>query len=168
MSEAEVVSEQSDPTAEAVLALRALVLAAHGFRQELANALDVTVSDTLALSHLALAGTLSAGELARRSGLAPSSVTAMLDRLERAGLARRAVRPGNRRAHDVTLTERGAGAVALSARWASAAFGAIPAGDLPRMAGGLRSLAGALRAEADAFGAVASAADLDELLASRG
>src|SRR3954447_7401197 len=114
--------EQLGPLVDAVDALRVLLLAAHSFRQGLAAALGLTVSDTYALSHLAAAGNPSAGELAHRAGLAPSSVTALLDRLERAGLVQRAVRPGDRRAQQISLTEHGRQVLALSSRWAAAGF----------------------------------------------
>jgi DNA-binding MarR family transcriptional regulator len=42
-------------------------------------------------------GPLTAGELAERSGLAPPSVTGLINRLERKGFARRVPNPGDRR-----------------------------------------------------------------------
>ncbi len=48
---------------------------------------------------------LSAGELARAAGLSPGAVTAALDRLERAGYARRVRDPGDRRRVLVEPTE---------------------------------------------------------------
>ena len=55
--------------------------------------------------HLGVAG--SAGELAERSGLAPASVTGLLARLERKGLARRVPNPNDRRSVLVELVYEG-------------------------------------------------------------
>jgi DNA-binding MarR family transcriptional regulator len=154
--------EQVDPLVDAVDALRVLLLAAHSFRQELAAALGLTVSDTYALSHLAAAGNPSAGELAHRAGLAPSSVTALLDRLERASLVQRAVRPGDRRAQQISLTEHGRQVLALSSRWAKAGFLTLPAAELPLIAGQLRAVATALRQAAEATGGALDAPSLGD------
>jgi DNA-binding MarR family transcriptional regulator len=151
---------------EAVRALRALVLAAQGFRQGFANALGVTVSDTLAMSHLAAGGPLSARELAFRTGLAPSSITAMVDRLEHAGLATRTIRADNRRTLDIDLTERGRRALALSARWTRCAVAAVGHGRLPDLTRGLNELATSLRDEALAFTAATTNNELTEHLES--
>ena len=137
--------EQLDSRTDAVAALRSLLLVAHSFRQDLAASLRLTVSDTFALSHLAVAGNLSAGELAQRAGLAPSSMTAMLDRLERADLVRRAVRPGDRRAQQISLTERGQQVLARTSHWAEAGFATVPAAELPAIAAQLRAVTAALR-----------------------
>lgn len=149
---------------EAVRALRALVLAAHTFRQEFANALDLTISDTLAMSHLVAAGSLSAGELALCSGFAPSSVTAMVDRLERAGLARRTTRAGNRRTFDIALTDRGIRALQLSSRWTRSAVADVGGDQLPELSRTLNALATSLRSEAIAFSAAMTNNELSELL----
>jgi len=151
---------------EAVQALRALVLAAQGFRQGFANALGVTISDTLAMSHLAAAGSLSAGELALRTGLAPSSITAMVDRLEHAGLATRTTRADNRRTIDIDLTERGKRALALSARWTRSAVADIARDRLPELTRGLNELATSLHHEALAFTAATTNNELLEHLES--
>ncbi len=63
--------EQLGAMVEAVDALRALLLCAHSYRQDLAAALRLAVGDTFALSHLA-SGSLTAGELSRRPSWHPS------------------------------------------------------------------------------------------------
>jgi len=155
-------------TEQALEALRELVLAAHGFRKELADALGLTVSDTVALSHLVAADGLSAGELAQRSGLAPSSVTAMLDRLERAGLVRRSVRPENRRSFQISLTERGRSVMTLSGRWMGSALDTLGKSELPGIARQLTLLAEALRRETGEFGAAVDGRTLEALLHEAG
>jgi DNA-binding MarR family transcriptional regulator len=46
-------------------------------------------------------------ELGRRAGLEPSTMTGLLDRMERDGLLARAADPEDRRAHRIHLTEKG-------------------------------------------------------------
>ena len=50
---------------------------------------------------------LRAVELSRRAGLEPSTITGLLDRMERDGLAERRADPEDRRALRIHLTERG-------------------------------------------------------------
>lgn len=50
---------------------------------------------------------LRAVELGRRAGLEPSTMTGLLDRMERDGLLARAPDPDDRRAHRITLTPGG-------------------------------------------------------------
>lgn len=55
-------------------------------------------------------GSVTAGRLAAVAGLSSGAVTTAIDRLERAGLARRTADPGDRRKVLVELTETGADA----------------------------------------------------------
>jgi DNA-binding MarR family transcriptional regulator len=65
------------------------------------------VTEEKALDLLDRSGPLTAGELARRSGLAPASVTGLIDRLERKGFVRRIPNPSDRRSVLVEVdTER--------------------------------------------------------------
>ena len=50
---------------------------------------------------------LKAVELGRRAGLETSTMTGLLDRMERDSLVRRAADPMDRRAHNILLTEEG-------------------------------------------------------------
>ena len=50
---------------------------------------------------------LKAVELGREAGLEPSSMTGLLDRMERDGLVARSADPEDRRAHRIHLTEQG-------------------------------------------------------------
>jgi DNA-binding MarR family transcriptional regulator len=54
-------------------------------------------TETKALDLLERFGPLTAGELAERSGLAPASVTGLIDRLEHKSVARRVPHPQDRR-----------------------------------------------------------------------
>src|SRR5947207_14950505 len=66
--------------------------------------LGVNRTDLRCLGLLSVRGPLSAGQLARASGLSPAATTTALDRLERAGYARRVAHPGDRRGVLVELT----------------------------------------------------------------
>lgn len=57
----------------------------------------LSLTESKALDLLERFGPLSAGELAERSGLAPASVTGLIDRLERKGVAHRRPHPSDGR-----------------------------------------------------------------------
>jgi DNA-binding MarR family transcriptional regulator len=80
----------------------------------LAQRAGVTASDLAALEHLELAGPLSPKDLAERLLLTPGSVTALLDRLERAGWVRRIPHPTSRRSLLVELGPAAPGAAAAA------------------------------------------------------
>jgi DNA-binding MarR family transcriptional regulator len=67
------------------------------FHTALAAKQGIGPTEEKALDLVQRYGPLTAGELARRSGLAPASVTGLLDRLERRGFARRMRDPRDRR-----------------------------------------------------------------------
>jgi DNA-binding MarR family transcriptional regulator len=66
------------------------------FHEAVGAHLGVSAGDQRALALIG-SGPMSAGELAERTGLTPGAVTGMIDRLERAGLARRETDPADRR-----------------------------------------------------------------------
>ncbi|MFD0272715.1 MarR family winged helix-turn-helix transcriptional regulator [Kitasatospora sp. NPDC127111] len=67
----------------------------HGHASAKACALGAT--DLYALNIMELAGPLTPGELAARTGLTTGPTTRLIDRLEQAGYVRRAPDPGDRR-----------------------------------------------------------------------
>jgi DNA-binding transcriptional ArsR family regulator len=62
-----------------------------------AERIGINVTDLNCLNILALGGRMTAGELARRTGLTTASITGVLDRLEEAGFVRRERDPDDRR-----------------------------------------------------------------------
>ena len=73
-----------------------------------ADRIGINVTDLNCLNILALRGRMTAGELARATGLTTASITGVLDRLEEAGFVRREKDPGDRRRVLVRLdAERG-------------------------------------------------------------
>jgi DNA-binding MarR family transcriptional regulator len=79
------------------LAGRASSAATVMFHTAVAARQGLSASEEKALDLLERSGPLTAGELARQSGLAPASVTALINRLEAKGFARRVQNPGDRR-----------------------------------------------------------------------
>ncbi len=77
----------------------------------------VTVAQAAALEALGAEGPLRLGDLGRRLGIAPSTLTRNLARLEASGLVGREADPEDGRSYRVTLTRSGrAAARAVSAR----------------------------------------------------
>ena len=71
------------------------------------RALGVSPLEGHVLTYLRTYGPAPVGELVRVFGLKQSTFTSLLDRLERAGLVRRALNPVDRRSLLVHLTDRG-------------------------------------------------------------
>jgi DNA-binding MarR family transcriptional regulator len=67
----------------------------HGYAT--AGAAGLNATDFFCLNLLSLAGTLTAGQLAQRTGLTTGATTRMIDRLEKAGFVRRARDAADRR-----------------------------------------------------------------------
>lgn len=151
-----LVEPTADPPAgpavdEAIVALRAFMLAVQEFRQAVASALGLTLTDTFAMSYLVVEGPLSAGELSERLGLAASSVTALLDRLERAGIISRERSAEDRRAVTAVITEHGVQALAWARRWMESALADLGPDELPAATMTMVGLAVNLRAQAKAI-----------------
>jgi len=71
----------------------------HGvlYSQAVAGRLGVNSTDLECLDHVVQRGTVTAGELARLTGLTTGAITGVVDRLERVGFARRTRIDGDRR-----------------------------------------------------------------------
>jgi DNA-binding MarR family transcriptional regulator len=74
------------------------------FEEVAARRLGIGAVDMRCLNVVENAGGLTAGELARQVGVTTGAVTGALDRLERAGYARRVPDPGDRRRVRVEVT----------------------------------------------------------------
>jgi DNA-binding MarR family transcriptional regulator len=77
------------------------------FHAQVADRLGLNPTDHKVMSILERQGPLSAGEIARRTGLATASVTALLDRLERRRFVARRPDPTDRRRVIVEATTDG-------------------------------------------------------------
>ena len=72
------------------------------FHQSVADRLGLNVTDHKCLDFLLMYGPSTAGELAQRSSLTTGAITAVIDRLERAGFVQREADPDDRRRVIVT------------------------------------------------------------------
>lgn len=93
--------------------VRRLSLSLERWRALFAHRLGLGPNDSVVLSHLASAdGRLLPRDLSRLMNLRTGTLTAILDRLENAGLVRRVPNPGDRRSTFVELTDVGTTALA--------------------------------------------------------
>jgi DNA-binding MarR family transcriptional regulator len=92
--------------AEVITDLRINQNAADAMDAAVADWLGVNRTDVICLDILARLGTVPAGRLAEESRLTTGAVTAVLDRLERAGYVQRLADPSDRRRVLVETTER--------------------------------------------------------------
>jgi DNA-binding MarR family transcriptional regulator len=128
-------------------ALLALQRATHATLQVLAAELvdlDLTASEINALANLADGRGRAVSELGAAVGIRPTTLTSVLDRLERRGHITRGARPGDRRAVVIGLTASGQAAAATIRQAIGAlearALAALPATALAGLRSGLEAL----------------------------
>ena len=109
-------------TAQIVQGLRRIVKALHTYSQEVLAAYALTGPQLWALKTLRQGGPLTVGQLATSLAVHQSSISILLDRLEKRGLVRRLRGRPDRRVVRVVLTKRGA---ALAADAPDAAQGRL-------------------------------------------
>ncbi len=136
----------AQPLSDAATALRELILAGEHYRHATSVSLGVDVSQTQALSYLYSRGDLGQSELGALLGYNTSSMTALVDRLERRRWAERLPHPTDRRRSTVHLTAEGRTAVELTGTWLVHAFDSVHPKDLPGLTADLLAIAGDLRA----------------------
>ena len=76
---------------------RAMATAVVIFHEAVSRRLGMTAADRKCLGVLAEMGTATPGQIARATGLTTGAITGIVDRLEKAGYARRAPSPTDRR-----------------------------------------------------------------------
>jgi DNA-binding MarR family transcriptional regulator len=133
--------QQHDATEEAIRSLRSLILAGERYRQVMSDYVGLGVTEAQAVSYLTAHGDQGQNELAAGLGLSSGASTALVDRLERQGIAERYPHPNDRRRTLVRLTSRGQAVVEVSRQWLLAAFHDVPARDHQALAATLRSIA---------------------------
>ena len=84
--------------------MRMMSTSAIMLHQVVADKLGLSLTDYKCLDILTRFGSMTAGKLTNMSGLTTGAVTGVIDRLERAGYARRADNPTDRRSVIVELT----------------------------------------------------------------
>jgi DNA-binding MarR family transcriptional regulator len=92
---------------EASNALNLLIRTVDSFRHRLAQDAQVGMTELRALNRIAAAGTMSPKQLADSLDLTTGTVTALLDRMERAELVTRAPHPTDRRMLQIQATPLG-------------------------------------------------------------
>ena len=105
-------SLDAQDTAQIVQGLRRIVKALHGYSQEVRAAYALTGPQLWALKTLRQAGRLTVGQLAASLAVHQSSISILLDRLEKRGLVRRLRGRPDRRIVRVALTKRGSAVAA--------------------------------------------------------
>src|SRR5687767_4164169 len=92
------MSSEHDHAVDHVLwAGRLLSTAAVMYHSALAERSGLSATESKALDFIARLGPLTPGDLSRESGLAPASITGLLDRLTSKGVARRVAHPSDGR-----------------------------------------------------------------------
>ena len=135
---------------DAVRGLRAVILAGENYRQVIAQVTGLGVTETQALSYLAVHGDRGQNALGSDLGLTSSASTALVDRLERQGVAERYPHPSDRRRVLVRLTDQGEAVIAGSRGWLAASFQSFSGEELPQLAVALQRIAADLRRSSEA------------------
>jgi DNA-binding MarR family transcriptional regulator len=87
-------------------AVRAYQTAVDNFDQAMADHIGLNRTDARCADLIDQAGGMTAGELAKAAGLTTGAVTAVIDRLEKAGIAQRVPDPSDRRRVRVEATPK--------------------------------------------------------------
>ncbi|MGX7678337.1 MarR family winged helix-turn-helix transcriptional regulator [Jatrophihabitans sp. DSM 45814] len=128
--------------------LRELILAAEHYRHVVADDLGVGTTESQAVSYLFVRGPMGQGELGALLALNTSSMTALVDRLERSGIAERQPHPSDRRRFIIRLTASGRQRVTRTSDWLSNAFKSIPPARLAEVTASLHTITDDLRNKA--------------------
>lgn len=147
------MSRDGEQVEEAIRNLRAVILAGERYRQVLADRLGLGITETQAISYLTVFGDRGQTDLAADLGITSGSSTALVDRLERSGIAERYAHPSDRRRALVRLTAKGHAVVRSSHDWLLAALQDVPDERLTEAAGFLRSIADRLNAQSQQMAA---------------
>jgi len=131
--------------AAALAALRELILAGEKYRQVASAYLRMDVGEAQAVSYLYSRGPMGQSELGALLGFNTSSITALVDRLERDHIAQRLPHPTDRRRTRVKLTDHGHAAVHSIRCWFARAFDHIDSTALPAVTAALATIAADLQ-----------------------
>lgn len=112
----EVPGHLSAVVHESAVAISQLIRSVEKYRRRIAHTMGVSVTELRALGVIAENDECTPRIVADRLDLTTGSVTALLDRLEEAGLVRRAKHPTDRRSVHLELTESGHRLMAASYR----------------------------------------------------
>ncbi|MDQ2758102.1 MAG: MarR family winged helix-turn-helix transcriptional regulator [Actinomycetota bacterium] len=133
----------------AVVAMRELILSGEHYRTAVAVHLGLTVNESQAVSYLLARGPIGQGELAAAMSFTTSSTTALVDRLERRGVAERRNDPTDRRRSIIALSSRGEAELDEVRTWMAKAFSGLDEQELGLARDLLLTLASNLRGLTD-------------------
>lgn len=134
---------------EAVVAVRELILAGEHYRLATALHMGITVNEAQAVSYLFARGPMGQGELAAAMSFTTSSTTALVDRLEKRGIAERRADPTDRRRATIALSDVGTTELTEVRSWMAQAFVGFDDRELGEAGQLLRTLAANLRSFTD-------------------
>lgn len=126
--------------------LRALIMAGERYRMAAAASVGMGTTESQAISYLAVHGARGQSDLASDLSLTSSAATALVDRLERHGVAERIRHPTDRRRTTIRLTPRGEELATENQAPLLASLGLVDPDDLPLLTRLLSRLAGDLNA----------------------
>lgn len=136
----------------ALAAYRTLLQAGVRYRLRVAEHFGVNWTEIQAINHLMMEPELSQTELAHRLGITSGASTALIDRLERAEMVRRAPHPGDRRRLRIELTELGVKLMDISRDGIVRAFDGKTEEQLDCLAADLEAMAASLLRESSHIG----------------
>jgi DNA-binding MarR family transcriptional regulator len=136
--------QKNDLIAELISEFRVAGNQDSSFDNLAADRLGLNRTDLLAINIIENSGGLTAGELAKEAGLTTGAVTGVIDRLERAGYARRVSDPTDRRRVKLEVTPKFYARAdriwgPMAADWASRLGGRFTAEELERVIDFLRT-----------------------------
>ena len=102
-----VEAPQEAPVHTVAPSLRQLIMSGQRFRDLRARELQLGTSDLVALGHLHRGGSMAPGKLSALMEVTSGTMTALLDRVEKAGFLRRERNPEDRRGLLIRLTPAG-------------------------------------------------------------
>jgi DNA-binding MarR family transcriptional regulator len=130
-----------DPLADAIAALRTVIVAGERYRQAVSDRLGISANETAAVAFLYARGQVGQTELAHELNITTSSTTTLIDRLEANDLAERVAHPVDRRRSSVRLTDTGRRTLEESRAWFRHAFDAIAPEQIPETVRALETIA---------------------------
>ena len=126
-----------------------VIVAGDDYRLAVASHFGLGVADTHAITHLDANGAIPQTTLARLMGVTSAGATGVVDRLERADIARRTPDPHDRRRYRVELTERARSIIADSDARLTRVFDGLDPEVVETLRKALPHLADGIRRESD-------------------
>jgi DNA-binding MarR family transcriptional regulator len=144
-----VANDRAAAVGATVAALREVILAGEHYRTVAARELDLTPTESRAVSYLMARGPMGQNELAQALHLAAGSTTALVDRLEKRDIVKREAHATDRRRSIVHLTTTNTEVVDRLRSWLTDVCQTLPARSRGEATTLLTTLAAALNERVD-------------------